>query len=151
MSPVDEIINKLEKLEPELRSIDRLYSTGCIHRGATFSDAGDWQVYTWKTSFEGDFTAGAMQRVRQNGEPFPAHVHKERAWIMCSRGEVRVRVAETDRDLKVGDFVVIDPDILHEIYALSKSCCVVFVTIPADMGYEHGYERSGNGELDPGC
>jgi mannose-6-phosphate isomerase-like protein (cupin superfamily) len=132
------IIDQLEKLEPQLRTIDQLYESGSILSKRRYSEVGDFRLFTWSNDFENHFTAGCLQRVRQDGNPFPPHVHDERVWILCSQGILEVHVDEFRKLLSRGEFVVIEPEISHSIHPISADCQAVFVTIPADAGFRHG-------------
>lgn len=135
MSPLGEIIGKLEQLEPQLRTIDQLYESGSIMLGTRSSEVGDFRLYTWAHDLDGVFSAGCLQRVRLEGKPFPVHIHRERTWIMCSRGVFLVEDTEKQYELEKGGSVVIEPNIPHSLLPISEDCVAVFVTIPADAGY----------------
>lgn len=133
------MIDELESMEPELRTIDRLLAKGELTTGLGMIEGGDFRQTLWSHSWDGMFSVGCIERVRHNGEAFPMHTHNMRQWIMCCTGALLLHFEGLPaRRLKEGDYLVIEPNTPHEIEPLSECCVAVFTTIPADEGYCNG-------------
>lgn len=130
------LIEKLEAMEPALRSVDQLLKLGVISRATNSTEVGDWDICTWSHSHDGAFTVGCLKRVRQNDEPFPFHIHGQRLWVLVSRGKVRIEFLKTEAFLGEGEYLVIDPGTPHQIAAASRDALLVFVTIPAETDFK---------------
>lgn len=134
MSELVEAIERLNELEPGLRSLDTLFALGVIEtKSEGGHQAGDWDLHIWAHNLKG-FSVGAIERVRNAGEPFPMLVHAQKKWIICSKGTIKIVCEKKEAILREGQRVTVKPMTSHKIYAVSEACTVVFVTVPADPG-----------------
>ena len=133
-NPLDDAIARLNELEPGLRSLDTLFSLGVItSKGEGEFNVGDWDFQVWACSIDG-FSVGAIRRERQNDLPFPAVVHEQKKWIICSTGQIRVETETEKRVLRAGERMTIEPMVSHAIYGVTEQGAAVLVMVPADPG-----------------
>ncbi len=127
-------IQRLNELEPELRSLDTLFALGeVITRSEGGFQAGDFDVSIWGHGL-GGFSVGAIVRVRTENKPFPELVQKQKKWILCCEGKIKVIHDGTDTVLESGECLAILPMVAHEIFPVSRKCCAVISTVPDDPG-----------------
>ena len=127
-------IERLDELEPELRSLDTLFALGeVITRSEGGFQAGDFDVNIWGHGLEG-FSAGAIVRARMDGEPFPMLSQEQTKWVLCCKGKFKIAHDEAETMLEVGQCLLLSPRITHTIYPAAKECVAVMVTVPADPG-----------------
>jgi mannose-6-phosphate isomerase-like protein (cupin superfamily) len=129
-------IERLDELEPGLRSLDTLFALGAIMtKGEGGYQAGDWDFHIWGHTL-GGFSVGAIERRRQNEEPFPMVYHTQRKWIICSSGQLKVASEGRETILNKGEELVIPSMVPHQIYPISKKGIAVLVMVPADPGMQ---------------
>ena len=65
------------------------------------------------------------------GQCFEPHTHKTREWLILYYGEALFVIDGKERYAKAGDFLFIEPNVLHSLKALTD-LKVLAVTVPAD-------------------
>ncbi|MBI9086801.1 MAG: AraC family ligand binding domain-containing protein [Desulfobacterales bacterium] len=130
-------LEKLDQIEQgfsqHTQTISAMIQCGIL-TGHEVVTAGDFDLMTWSHSADGSFSVGALEKVRNLGNPFPEHKHSQRLWLLCSRGIAVLEFNGKNVDLKMGEYAVIEPMTPHSIHAKTPECTIVMVTIPADPG-----------------
>lgn len=135
MEELDLVLKKMEVLESGLQTLEMLFAAGAI---VPLPDGknrvGDWDMKIWEHSVDNGFSVAAIERARQTGAPFPCVVHRQKKWILCSQGEIKVVCGSEVRILNEGQRMTVPPDTAHKIVPATAKCSAVLITIPADPG-----------------
>lgn len=135
-----EKLDQIEKGFSKAQTLDLLFQNGII-TGREVVTAGDFNLITWSHSSDGSFSVGALEKVRNEGKPFPEHVHEQRLWLLCSKGVATLDLIDKRIDLNQGEYTVVEPLTRHVIHSNTSECVILMVTIPADPGLERKHER----------
>ena len=128
------VIERLDELEPKLRSLDTLFALGeVITRSEGGFQAGDFDVSIWGHGLDG-FSVGAIVRARSDGKPFPELIQEQKRWILCCKGKIEIVHGGTDTVLERGQSIMVPSLVAHEIFPVTQECIAVLATIPADPG-----------------
>ena len=136
MNALDEAIERLNELEPGLRSLDTLFVLGeIITKNEGGFQVGDFDFRIWNHCLEGS-SVGAIFRSRQDGKPFPQLVQSQKKWILCCKGEMKILHGDQETTISEGGHLTIMPRTPHEIHPVSEDCSAIIVIVPADPGMQ---------------
>jgi len=143
---ISNCLDKLDKIEKSFpshpKTLEVLFQSGILTGSHAVMSAGDFNLITWSHSSDGSFSVGALERARHEDKPFPEHEHKQRLWLLCSKGSAIVTTGNKENmAMEQGDYAVVEPMTPHIIQAITEECTILMVTIPADPGLRH--ERTG--------
>ena len=74
------------------------------------------------------------------GTEFPEHSHTQKEWVIVFSGTLIVHTEEGSKELKAGDFVFIEPEVMHSASA-PEDVWYLAVAIPKIAGWTSATDR----------
>ena len=133
MKTLQDSINKLDELEPEMMTLEMLSALGCVIPNQNGFQVGDFDFFTWNHCLNG-FSVGVITRERQDGNPFPALTQPQKKWVICCKGSLKIGYQDSSHILNEGYRVTIPPKIKHDIQPMTPEAVAIIVVIPEDPG-----------------